>query len=49
MQEIKVYYIINFDTGETTVYIYNVDKDFVIYQAPCELGVKIGRVFQDYV
>lgn len=42
MQEIKVYYIVNFDTGETTVYIYNVDKDFIIYQAPCELGVKIG-------
>ena len=42
MQEVMIYYIVNFDTGESTVYVYNVEKNYVIYQASCELGVKVG-------
>jgi len=39
---IQVYYLVNFETGEATVYVYNATDNINIYQAQCTLGVKVS-------
>lgn len=39
---IQVYYLVNFETGEATVYVYNATDDVTIYQAQCTLGVRVS-------
>lgn len=39
---IQVYYLVNFETGEATVYVYNATTNVNIYQAQCTLGVRVS-------
>lgn len=40
-QHIIVYYAIDFKTGISTAYVYNVDHDYVIWSGTCQLGIKL--------
>lgn len=39
---IQVYYIINYESGEATVYVYNYTHEYMIFSAPVQIGVKVA-------
>ena len=40
-QNIIVYYAVDFKTGISTAYVYNVTNDYVIWSGACQLGIKL--------
>lgn len=39
---IQVYYIINYESGEANVYVYNYTHEYMIFSAPVQIGVKVA-------
>lgn len=40
-QHVIVYYAVDFKTGISTAYVYNVTHDYVIWSGTCQIGIKI--------
>lgn len=40
-QQVIVYYAVDFKTGISTAYVYNVTNDYVIWSGACQLGIKL--------